>query len=81
MRPSVSRQVKQLIRGQKSPRAAMNDLFISWRWRPRAPTGIIDQYFDRRTVDNVETDNVTATVASHFETRRIQHQQIFEQLS
>ena len=59
----------------------MNDLFISRCWRPRAPTGIIDQYLDRRTVDNVETDNVAATVASHFETWRIQHQQIFEQLS
>src|SRR5207237_4583043 len=53
VRPWVPREVHQLVAGQETPRSPVNDLFVGrGRW-PGPPTGIIEQHFDRRAVDNV----------------------------
>ena len=64
LRPSVPREVHQLVTGQETPGSPVNDLFVGRGRRAWPSTGIIEQYFDRRAVDDVEPDDVTAAVTA-----------------
>ena len=81
VRPWVPREVHQLVVGQETPRSPVNDLFVGrGRW-PGPPTGIIEQHFDRRAVDNVEPDNLAAEVTAYFECGRVEHKDVFKRLA
>ncbi len=81
VRARVARQVEQLVAGQQLPRPAVDHLLEGRRRRPRAAPGLVEQELDRGAVDDIETDDLAAAVAAQLERRRIEHQNVFEQLA
>ena len=64
MRTWVPRQVDQFVAGQETPRSPVNYLFIGRGRSLWPPTRVVEQYFDRRTVDYIEPDDIAAAVAA-----------------
>src|SRR5262249_27587080 len=64
MRPRVPRQINQLVARQETPRPPVNDLLVSGGRRPRPPTC--------RTIDDIESDDIAATVAAQFKGCRVE---------
>ncbi len=59
----------------------MDDLLIGRRRRLRPPPGVVDQHLDRRAVDNIERNDLTAAIAADLESWCVEHQDILEHLA
>src|SRR6516162_10273961 len=59
----------------------MDHLLVSRCRRLRPPPGVVDQHLNRRTVDNVEADNLAAAVAAYLEGGCIEYQDVLERLA
>ncbi len=77
----IPRQVDELVRCEEPPRAPLNDLLVSRCRRLWPAAGIVEQYLDRRAVDDVEPYEFAATIAANFKRRGIEHEHIFQDLA
>jgi len=81
MRPSVPWEVEQLVTGQKTPRTSVDDLFIGregWLW---PATGIVEQDFDCRAINNIQSDDIAAAVAPYLKRGRVEHKDVFKRFA
>ena len=58
----------------------MNDLLIRRRRRHGPAACVVYQHLDRRAIDDIEPDDLTAAVAAYFECRCIEHQNVLQRL-
>ena len=95
VRARIARQIDQLtvkdrlaaqvgadppVLGQ-DPRAAVDDLLVARCRRQWPAPGVVDQYLDRGTVDQIQRDDLVGAVTPQLEGGRIEHQDILECLA